>query len=489
MATTLKDLFRGSDKDISRTADSSRLRSELTGLRTSEFLPNIPSLYGTDAIRITDQRTNLTTEMRESRTGTSTDGGLVGRGIEELTGGRASSLTELGRYTEDKLGIPKSLIPTRIITNDDFIQGKEQDTMITLANIRDDATGTQVGRFLRESGGGTPNQIISQNLGNLLNVGKDFARNIILGSRTTLNPNNPDTELTGMRIIYNSGPESYTSQMTGYIQSDSTLTRIPSDADPDIPENFIRNFTLLNRQPKRGERSTSYYQDQTFRDSTEDLKRKTRDNVRHLFRRADGDDENDYSLDSILVKIGSIRFNLATITGISETFNPSWDGSNMIGNPFSQYTYTSISRELSFGLKMYSMNPQEHREMWTKLERLGKLTYPLDYQDTTGFIKPPVTNLTIGSLYKNKFGFISSLSYAVDDNGGWDLGFGSSTEGEIIPSNPIGQPLFQPNSDGLDTAGKKWKLPKIIDVSISFQFIESRSDVDNQSLYTFDPIT
>lgn len=489
MGRTLKDLFRGSDKDTERRSNSSRLRVETTGLRVSEFLPSIPTLYGSETIRITDQRTSLPTEMRSSR-GLENDGGLVGDGIDTLTGGRASSLTELGNFAEDKLGLPKSLTPTRVISKSEFSDGKEQDTMITLAEIRNDATGTQLGRFLKQSGGGTPSQIVGQGLGNLLNVGKDFARNLILGSRPELNPNEPsNSNESGIRTVYNSGDESYSILMRDFRLPDETKSLIPSDADDRLPENYVRNFTYLNRLPKRGEsRGRDYYTENQFRDSTDDMVSKRGRSSRMVFSKADNDETPDYTLDSILFKIGDIRFNTVAVTGLSESFSPTWDGSQMIGNPFSQYTYSGISRSVDFSLKLYSMNSEEHKENWSKIENLGKLTYPLGFQGETGFVTPPVTTLTIGSLYKGKHGFISSLSYSVDDNTPWDLGFGSSVPSErLMELQDI--PVNNVSDTNLDTAGKEWKLPVIIDASISFTFIESRSDIDGVSLYTFEPIT
>lgn len=484
MARTLKDLFTNSDKDVRRSSNTSLIRSEFTGLRVGEYIPNIPSLYGSDTIRITDQRTSTVVDMKEARGG-QTDGGIIGGGIDAVSGGRLSSLTELQTFVGDKLGIPKGLTPTRVINTGRLEDDNTNERMITLAEIRNDEAGTLLGKFLASGGGGNPKQIIRQGVGEGIERAKSAIRGAVFGTGTDMDEPDVENLVDGTTII------PITTNKNRY-----------SDLRPNILEElnkgnttpFGRPLSILpykivdRRKPDRfGEKNIDYYQNNVYRETTEEMKQNT-GGGRYLFSRANGDDENDYTLDSILVKVGNIRFNLATITGLSETFNPQWAESKMIGSPFSQHIYEGVSREVSFNLKMYSMNSDEHKEMWSKLERLGKLVYPLDYQSETGFITPPVTNLTIGSLFKSKFGFISSLSYTVDDTGTWELGFGATTNDQSVPKNPIGQPLFQ-NNRNLDTAGKDWKLPKIIDVALTFQFIESRVDVESRSLYTFDPVT
>jgi hypothetical protein len=75
----------------------------------------------------------------------------------------------------------------------------------------------------------------------------------------------------------------------------------------------------------------------------------------------------DENIDTIIVKIGDIRFHFATITGISENLSPSWTGFRMIGSPFSSYMYDSIERTVGFSLKLYASNPLEHNEYWDNI--------------------------------------------------------------------------------------------------------------------------
>ena len=180
-------------------------------------------------------------------------------------------------------------------------------------------------------------------------------------------------------------------------------------------------------------------------------------------------------LDTIVLKFESIKQNkavnfLATLTGLSETFSPSWDSSKFIGNPFSFYTYTGNERALSFSFRVFSLNPKEHKAAWDRLNFLTSLTYPQDYEGDAGYITPPFIRLTLGDMYIKKEGFLSSLSYSVDDNVPWETeNSRNSIDGEESMSG--------------------YKLPRIITVQTEFKTIEQRNSVNGHRYYPFAPIT
>jgi hypothetical protein len=142
--------------------------------------------------------------------------------------------------------------------------------------------------------------------------------------------------------------------------------------------------------------------------------------------------------DFVILKLSNIQFR-ATITGLTETFSPSWDSNKFIGNPFNYYTYSGIERSLSFNFKVFSLSCEEHNNAWEKLEELATKVYPFG---TVAFgVKPPIINFTMSNLYKSRTVFIESLTYTTDDNTPWTI------------------------SDGMTA-------PQIIDVAISLKFIE-----------------
>jgi hypothetical protein len=162
----------------------------------------------------------------------------------------------------------------------------------------------------------------------------------------------------------------------------------------------------------------------------------------------------------------SVNFT-AVLDGINETVSPTWDSAKFLGSPFSYYTYTGVERTVSFNLKLFSLNPAEHVIMWQKIDFLTSLTYPISYNGDPGYIVPPFLKFTMGNLYKNKECFISSLSYAMEDNGGWELGT------PILGDSKI-------NVAGESVNLNEYKLPKLVSVSITLTFVESRGNTETQ---------
>ena len=183
------------------------------------------------------------------------------------------------------------------------------------------------------------------------------------------------------------------------------------------------------------------------------------------------------SKDIITLKFESIKQNkavnfLSTITGLGESFSPSWSSGKFIGNAFNFYTYEGIERSVSFSFKVFSLNAIEHKAAWDRINFLTSLVYPQAFEGDAGYITAPFLRLTIGDMYKRKEGFLESLSYSFDDNSPWE------TE--------IERNLFNG-----DTPEKMdgYKLPKIINVETTFKFIEQRNGVSNHSYYSFAPVT
>ena len=187
--------------------------------------------------------------------------------------------------------------------------------------------------------------------------------------------------------------------------------------------------------------------------------------------------------DFITLKFTSIHKNQsvnfrATLSGITETTSPSWDSAKFIGSPFPYWTYTGIERSVSFNFKVYSTTPLQHIAAWQRLNFLTSLAYPQGYNGGIA-VMAPFIKITIGNLYKNKTCFISQLSYTVDDNGTWEVG---PTAGMGMPDNQS----FEINSE--TTSIDKYKLPKIIDVSVTLNLVESKSTTKSGYLYGFDKL-
>lgn len=201
----------------------------------------------------------------------------------------------------------------------------------------------------------------------------------------------------------------------------------------------------------------------------------------------DGDNETLDKQDFITLKFKSIPLNKSinfrsTITGLTETFSPSWEPSRFIGNPFSFYTYDSIERSVSFNFTTFSLNPQEHKVMWDKLNFLQSLVYPQGYYPTTA-VKAPLIEITLGSMYNKKVSFIESLSFTTPDTSPWQT---AETQNYVANvDNGTGVRSISTTPENM----KEYQLPHIVEVSIGLKFLESRNTTESRKFYSFNPQT
>jgi hypothetical protein len=125
---------------------------------------------------------------------------------------------------------------------------------------------------------------------------------------------------------------------------------------------------------------------------------------------ADGDKQG-----SNLKRVMAFR---ATITGLSDTFSPSWGSIQIMGRPDSVYRYESFERSISFTFTAHALSRSEMIPMWRKLNYLASFTAP-DW--VGGFVAGPFMRLTLGDLYQDCPGFLESLSYTIPDDATWDI--------------------------------------------------------------------
>jgi len=135
-----------------------------------------------------------------------------------------------------------------------------------------------------------------------------------------------------------------------------------------------------------------------------------------------------------------------TMTGFSDSFSPSWNRIDIMGRPDGAYLYSSFERSVSFNFIAAAMSRSEMIPMWRKINYLASYTMP----DINGGSKPsgPMMRITIGDLFQETPGFITSLSYTIPDDATWDIA--------------------EDNAAGNRTPKQ---LPMIVEVAMSFQII------------------
>lgn len=117
----------------------------------------------------------------------------------------------------------------------------------------------------------------------------------------------------------------------------------------------------------------------------------------------------------------------ATVSNISESITPEWSPFKYIGSPYNTYRYNGVERTLSFDFKLYYFDSGTRDAMKRNLNSLKELTFPYDEVSTIKYaadevaltFAPNLIELTINGLYKNIFGFITTLSFTIDDNTSW----------------------------------------------------------------------
>lgn len=518
---------------FSKRIGETLVEQETTGLRLISSLSQ-PVIYGTDIVRINRKTTSSVITMKTAATGTefTPDAGVFGN-IIELGKKKANTLLS-------KIGItfPENLLPSKLAYESPLNSGKngggEPDTMITLAKIKGDGAGSLLGKFLQQTAKGTPRQIGNQLVGGVISAAKSKLKSKLYGASNNFvnNPNfiqksnetislknmdefpysskvNGDNSRYSSRIVKFNQKFSYintnvdddvsdltrtlyeiqTGQQSSFVDSKNRqdLKNYSNDTDSVIPEMRITQ-NIPARVPKN--RYTDYRYSSTtvgpFYVGGQLGKLKSNSDIVNASRPWYSEDGqlptvyNDTTLDdydfiplrfySVAKKTG-VSFR-AVISGLSETFSPSWESSKFIGNPYNFYTYSGVERTVTFNFKVFSLNPVEHIAAWQKLNFLAGLTYPQN-QTNDIYVTPPIIKFTLGDMYKNKEAYVDSLSFTIDDTTPWEIGLSAKKEDNRIT---------EVGNKGIT---KDYKLPTIIDVSISIKFIETSSKIAGERLYSY----
>lgn len=105
----------------------------------------------------------------------------------------------------------------------------------------------------------------------------------------------------------------------------------------------------------------------------------------------------------------------ASITSLSDTFQPGWNSVALIGRADGNHHYGSYSRDLSFNFTVYATDRDELKPIWRKLNALAGYTAP-KYSDTSIALEAPWIRFTLGDLYFQQPAIITSLVYTLQDN-------------------------------------------------------------------------
>lgn len=456
---TILELFKSNnDLQVEKDRDTA-IEQELTGIRVRSAVElNNPLIYGSDSIRILNKTTPSLDAMLRNSTGGRSDG-LIG-GVINRTRDKINNF----------LGIPYNPIPSKII---DTIDRKYSSTPIT-KDLFDGFGGTELGKILKESGG-NPKTIGKQVIGGAVSKLKQKGRDFLFGS-TEIGTNNPDANFFRRRFeqygLLEQPPlpirfDPYTNKnryediissprfisLGGQTFDKSKQGLLLEDVEDASPIYGIINGKLKRPDGRFGKR----YQKSSFIDKNGTgnalaytiqnkygVDKQTNDSVPwNLSKNIDKinetgiinandkkpDDFND--LVEFYIKTKNLKQNKkiyfrSYITGLTDTFTPSWQSQKFFGNPYNFYTYDGIERSVSFKLNVIAFSITELVGNWDKLEKLATQVYPTMHDK---YVTPPIIEFTIGNLYIDRTGYIESLTYTFPENGTWE----TTADGIIVP--------------------------------------------------------
>ena len=113
------------------------------------------------------------------------------------------------------------------------------------------------------------------------------------------------------------------------------------------------------------------------------------------------------------------------VSGITETFSPSWEGMQYSGRADSAFKYSSFERTLGFNFQVYPTSKAELKPLYSKLQRLSTMTMPNYGNGKKGF-EGILLDFTLGKLWEKQLSLIDSLSYSFSDETPWDIDAGAS---------------------------------------------------------------
>lgn len=161
--------FFGNVLGTSDPLKETAFEQETTGLRVKTFVNQI-ALYGTDLIRITNQSTDVVNAFKAAKTN---EGNI---NLIQLFEPK-----NLSNKINNFLGIPKTIYPSALRANPKFYNEAAPRKLETLAEIRKDAAGSLIGRYLKDTGTGTPQQASKRVIGGGITLAKGVLRGALIG--------------------------------------------------------------------------------------------------------------------------------------------------------------------------------------------------------------------------------------------------------------------------------------------------------------------
>jgi hypothetical protein len=149
----------------------------------------------------------------------------------------------------------------------------------------------------------------------------------------------------------------------------------------------------------------------------------------------------------------------AYLNNMSDNFKADWNSYKYIGRAENFYKYSGFSRDISLSFSVYAHSYKEMAPIYEKLNYLVGVTAPSYSQ--YGYMRGNFINLRVGDYLNNVPGIITNIGLKPSFEGGWEIG--RDALGTIDPNTK--------------------KLPKLIEVDLSFTPIHNFTPISNREGY------
>jgi len=177
----------------------------------------------------------------------------------------------------------------------------------------------------------------------------------------------------------------------------------------------------------------------------------------------------------------------ATVKGLSESNTAEWNDVSYVGRADKLYTYKGFTRTLQFNFTVYINSVQELLPTWKRINYFCGLVKPANYtangatSNFSRFIIPPMINFTIGDMYKNQPGVITSIGLSIPEDATWE------TLGEDGMNNYTNPDKDWNYLNGIiiwkNSKGKYAQFPRVADLSVSLNILEKEKPIVGGSQY------
>ena len=169
----------------------------------------------------------------------------------------------------------------------------------------------------------------------------------------------------------------------------------------------------------------------------------------------------------------------ATIKGLTETGNASWEELQFIGRGDKVYSYGGFNRTANINFSIVIGSIAELGPTWQRINYLTTLIKPANYTSDrlslngneviNRFMIPPMVMLTVGDFYKNHPILIQSIGTTIPDDASWE------TQNEFNSTSNGWEYLA--NNMRADSSINYGQMPREIEIALSFIILEKERAV------------